>query len=237
MRRFRRRLKLMVEKRLRTYYSAGGEDIILRQLFDSVGIDHPDYIDIGANSPVGGNNTYLFYRDGSRGVCVEPNPVLAREIAGFRPRDTSLSVAVGVDGPGSIDLYVFDPSGLSTTDADEAKRRERSGKYKVVEILKVPVETIDAIISMNFDTYPDILSLDVEGLDLAVLQSLDFDNYPIPAICVETVAYTEGHVRAKETETIDYLVAQGYFLYADTYINSILVNDRWYRQRSSARDF
>lgn len=227
--RARRHAKSLVEKRLKTYYSACGEDVILRCLFDSVGVTHPDYLDVGANDPVGGNNTYLFYRDGSRGVCVEPNRDLAARISLLRKGDTILPVAVAVDGSRSVDFHVFDRSGLSTTDPDEARRRERSGVFSVVEVRKVPALTINEVIAANFDSYPAILSLDVEGLDEPVLRSLDFARYPVPAICVETVAYTEGHVRTTNGAIEDLLAANGYFRYAHTYVNSIFVRDAWYR--------
>jgi hypothetical protein len=38
------------------------------------------YLDIGTNHRVVSNNTFLFYRTGSSGVCVEPNPAFANLI-------------------------------------------------------------------------------------------------------------------------------------------------------------
>jgi len=40
--------------------SQAGEDRIVDYLFSSMGIDEITYIDIGANDPIYGNNTYLF---------------------------------------------------------------------------------------------------------------------------------------------------------------------------------
>ncbi len=51
-------------------YSQAGEDRILWFLFKSLGIDRPRYVDVGANLPDVSSNPYLFYRNGSRGVCV-----------------------------------------------------------------------------------------------------------------------------------------------------------------------
>jgi FkbM family methyltransferase len=228
-----RRLKAPVEARVHRHYTPTGEDVILRHLFDSVGIAHPDYLDIGANDPVNGNNTYVFYRDGASGVCVEAHPDLARKIAMIRPRDVCLNVAVGAEGDRPVDLHVFDVAGLSTIDAAEAAQREALGNFRVVRTVSVPSCTVNEVLAAHFDTYPALLSLDIEGADYAVLNSLDDDRFPIPVICAETVGYSETHISKKESAIADLLASRGYFLYADTFINSIFVRDAWFRSQAS----
>jgi FkbM family methyltransferase len=237
LKRTSRYLKALVEARIHRHYTSTGEDVILRYLFDSVGIAHPDYLDIGASDPVNGNNTYVFYRDGSSGVCVEAHPDLARKIASIRLRDVCLNVAVGVEGNENVDVYVFDVAGLSTISAEEAKHREELGSHKVVRTARVPLRAINEVIAAYFATYPTLLSLDIEGMDYAVLRSLDDERFPIPVICVETVSYSESHIRMKERAIIDLLESRGYFLYADTFINSIFVRDTWYRSMAPGRPF
>ncbi len=53
-----------------------GDDIIIRAVFDNLGIDNPSYLDIGAHHPTNISNTKLFYDAGSRGINVEANPNL-----------------------------------------------------------------------------------------------------------------------------------------------------------------
>ena len=87
---------------------------------------------------------------------------------------------------------------------------------------------INTLIAENFDDYPDLLSIDIEGLDLAVLKSLDYEKYPLPVICVETCTYSENHIRPKDPTIADFLSGKGYEVYADTYINTIFVNKKWF---------
>ena len=61
-------------------YSQAGEDAVLRFLFADKKIDQISYLDIGANIPDHYNNTYLFYKNGSRGVCVEADKSLIPKI-------------------------------------------------------------------------------------------------------------------------------------------------------------
>ena len=71
---------------------------------------------------------------------------------------------------------------------------------------------------------PDLVSLDVEGLDLDILRSIDFSRYRPHVFCVETVSYAGGDGSGIKSPEIHALMLQnGYRLYADTYINSIYV--------------
>jgi FkbM family methyltransferase len=209
-------------------YSQAGEDAILRFLFDDYGIRTISYLDIGTNSPTYGNNTFWFYKNGSRGVCVEADSTLIPEIVKKRPFDIVLNVGVSISNDTLADFYIFNQPAINTFDKSEAEKRLKSGKYKLEKIQKVNLKSINNIISDNFELFPDLLSLDIEGLDLDVLRSIDYEKYPIPVICVETCVYSENHIRPKDLEIINYLTSIGYFVYADSYLNSIFVNEKWF---------
>lgn len=209
-------------------YSQAGEDAILHFLFSDKRMRRIEYLDIGTNSPDAGNNTYLFYRNGSRGVCVEADPRLIPEIKQVRPGDKILNVGVSADGRETAALYVFDVSGWSTFDKDEVDKRTASGEHKVAKTITVKLVGINDIIRENFPSCPHLLSLDVEGLDLPVLKTLDFDTHPIPVVCVETCRYSENHVRPKIPAIAEFMASRGYEVYADTYINTIFVRKEWF---------
>ena len=65
-------------------------------------------------------------------------------------------------------------------------------------------------------------------MDLLVLQSLNFDEYPIPVICAETCTYSENYIKPKDLRISEFMRGKGYFVYADTYINTIFVNSKWF---------
>ena len=209
-------------------YSQAGEDAILRFLFNDYGIKQIQYLDLGTNIPDYGNNTYLFYRNGSRGVCVEADSSLIDKIKAIRPADKVIHAGVSVSEEKEADFYIFNEPSINTFDKKEAEYRSSFGNYKVVQVVKVPLIGINELIKNNFSTYPDLLSIDIEGLDLAVLQSLDYTNYPIPVICVESCTYSENHIRPKDRSIAEFMITKGYEVYADTYINSIFVNKNWF---------
>jgi FkbM family methyltransferase len=211
-------------------YSQAGEDGILNFLFNDKKIFKINYLDIGANLPDLCNNTYYFYKKGSYGVCVEADKTLVEIIKNKRPLDIVVNAGVS---PNSLteklaDFYIFDNSGLNTFDKNEAEIRQKSGLNKIKEVVKVNLIDINHLIEDYFDTYPDFLSIDIEGLDLAVLKLLNFESYPIPVICVETCKFSENHIRPKDNDILEFLLSIGYEVYADTYINTIFVNKEWF---------
>ena len=209
-------------------YSQAGEDAILSFLFRDMGISQIKYLDIGTNVPDFGNNTYLFYRNNSNGVCVEADVTFIKDIQAIRPRDRVIHAGVAVSDEKEADFYVFDEPSVNTFNKEEAGNRNRMGPYKIVKVIKVPLIGINELIQDNFNTYPDLLSLDIEGLDLEVLRSLDYQRYPLPVICVETCEYSVTHIRPKNTDISEFLLNKGYRIYADTYINTIFVNKKWF---------
>ena len=209
-------------------YSQAGEDAVLRFLFNDKKLKKISYLELGTNTPDFGNNTYLFYKYGFRGVCVEADKTLIPRIKKTRPGDKVLNVGVSISGEKEADFYIFDISGINTFDKEEAEKRAAFGTYKIKATVKVPLVNINTLIAENFDHYPDLLSIDIEGLDLAVLKSLDYEKYPLPVICVETCTYSENHIRPKDPTIGDFLLGKGYEVYADTYINTIFVNKKWF---------
>jgi hypothetical protein len=145
----------------------------------------------------------------------------------YRPRDKVLNVGVSTSNEKYGDFY-FVENGGSTFDKEEAQKREQLGAAKVLEVVKVPLIGINELIQQNFETYPLFLSIDIESLDLAVLKTLAFNKYPIPVICVETCSYSDTHVRSKDNSIAEFLLPNGYEIYADTYINTIFVNKKWF---------
>jgi FkbM family methyltransferase len=209
-------------------YSQAGEDAVIRFLFADRRIQRISYLDVGTNRPISGNNTYLFYRNGCRGVCVEADKTLIPTIVKARPHDKVINAGVADGDEGEADFYIIDFMGLNTFDKEEADRVVALSGHKVVETVKVPLVSINRLIAENFEHRPDLLSIDIEGWDLRVLKTLDFERFPIPVICAETCVYSDNHIRSKNTGIAEFLSTKGYQVYADTYINTVFVNKDWF---------
>lgn len=207
-------------------YSQTGEDMIVDFIFSLRSVDNPSYLDIGAYHPQQLSNTYFFYKKGGHGINVEPNPENSLLFKKLRPRDKNFTCGIGVE-KSQLKYFAFSDSTLNTFDADSAINLvENFGKILLSEHI-VEVLTIHEILQeANFSEFPDFLSLDVEGLDLLILESIDFTcirRCP-KVICVETIEYTLNGSGRKNQEVISFLEDKNYILFADTFINSIFVH-------------
>jgi len=180
------------------------------------------YLEIGTNDPIQSNNTYLFYKKGCKGICIEPDKEMYEIIKVKRPHDIVLNIGIGLPGAREATFYLFPRllNGWSTFSEEEAIIRENESGLKAKKVT-VPLKTINNIIEEYFDTCPNFISLDVEGLDLDILKSLDFKRFRPDAICVETISFSITNKERKLQDTVDFMHSQGYFSYADTHVNTI----------------
>jgi FkbM family methyltransferase len=219
------------QKSWKKSYAQSGEDLIVDHIFHSIGIQKPTYIDIGAYHPENMSNTALFYERGATGINVEPDPVLFSEFARARPRDVNVNAAIGEES-GEVDFFRFSVPTLNTVSASEASHLASSGTYSVESIYKVRSETLPEVLRLHHGgTCPQFLSLDVEGLELAILKSFDLDVIGPIVACVETISFCESGRGIKDQELIGYMESKNYLTYADTNINTIFVRrDCWIRE-------
>lgn len=211
------------ERRAATVASYGqfGEDLVLNSLFMGCNIVNPSYLDIGTYEPISGNNTYLFYGR-SRGVLVEPNVELSDKIRRFRPKDTLLVAGIGIDDRPDADYYVMSSWGVNTFDKAQVELMERTTNLRLVKVVKMPLLNINRVIAEQFGgAAPDLISIDIEGLDHAVLKTLDFARFRPKVICVETLIISS---LKHNPETPKLLAEKGYELRGMTHPNMIFVD-------------
>lgn len=226
-------------RHLRRSYSQSGEDIIISDLFSRIGISHPTYLDIGANEPVSLSNTYRLYSRGSRGVCMEPNPVMYKKLLEKRKKDTIINAGVAFNELREADFYVFPEKvhGLNTFSKKEADFWEHTGnkdvgRFKVEQVIKMKLVDINELMGKYFSSWPNLISIDVEGLDLEIIKTINWEKYKPEVICVETLWFGEGDKELKNTAFADYIESKGYFVYADTYINTIFCRKDVYKNKT-----
>lgn len=213
-------------------FSQCGEDLIIQFIFANyLKINNPSYIDIGAHHPFYLNNTALFYELGSTGVNIEPNTDLFELFKQNRKRDVNLNIGIA-DINSELDFYIMTAPTMSTFSKVEADLLEKTTSIKIKEVKKIEVQTLNHILDKYcLNVFPDFLSLDVEGLEDSILNSIDFDkNYP-KVICLETLSYSENNDEKKDVHLVDFLIDKGYFVYADTYINTIFVSSAEWSKR------
>ena len=208
-------------------YSQSGEDIIIEYLFELRKIQRPVFIDIGAYDPVVSNNTYKFFLKGARGVNIDANPVSMERFVQLRVADTNLNIGVGANN-GEFDFYIMEDPSLNTFSEKEKNSLEQMG-HGLKEVKRINVLTINQVLEKYLPgSSLDLLSIDAEGVDFDIIQSLDFNTYHPKVICIETINYTPDGTGTKRLDLCRYIEEVGYYEYANTNINSIFVNKHWW---------
>jgi FkbM family methyltransferase len=213
----------------RLSFSQSGEDLIVDFIFHTLRTEKPTYLDIGAYDPCQLSNTARFYLSGSSGVNVEPNPDQYRRFQELRPRDINLNVGIA-ETRGEMQYYLLDAPTLNTFSRAEAQRCEREAGHRIVGEATIPVITVQDLVESHCGgVFPDFLSVDVEGADDLVVANLGQPGSGPKVICIETMSYSKGGQGRKNDLLIHSLQDRGYLLYADTYINSIFVQEDLWR--------
>lgn len=160
----------------RVIYSQFGEDAILENITRHWGQGF--YVDVGAFHPVALSNTYKLYLKGWRGIAIEARPEVLREFEVYRPRDIAVACCIGPEPRDLATLTIFKDAALTTLDEAVAEQAEAAGAV-VRERLPVRVRTLNDVLTEHKppQMHVDLLSIDIEGLDEAVLHSLDFGRF------------------------------------------------------------
>lgn len=205
-------------------YSQTGEDLILSHYLTN---KEWCYVDVGANHPSIINNTYLFYKKGWRGINIEPNVILHKNLKRKRKRDINLNIWIG-ESEGNLEFYTVDPHTLSTFDKEAAEQYKKQG-HKVSDVTKVPILPLSEVFEKYLgERTIDFMSVDTEGFDMQVLKSNDWDKYKPGFIVLETIEYSRTGGGKKINQEYDsFLEEKGYMKFADTYINTIYLEKQY----------
>jgi FkbM family methyltransferase len=206
-------------------FAQAGEDMIVKFTCQFLGLSNVTYLDIGANDPVELSNTYFFYRKGYKGVLVEPNVSLCEKLRAVRPRDTTLAAGIGATAAREADYYIMTFPALNTFSKEEADHQTKASKgaISVKEVIKMPLLNINDVMGEHFKGAPTFLSVDTEGLDLAILKSIDYKRFRPKIICAETLLASSTKTRP---EIPEFMATQGYVDRGGSLVNTIFIDSK-----------
>lgn len=211
-----------------TSYSQAGEDIVINNiLFNILKLQSMTYLDIGCHEPISLSNTYYFYKRNFRGVCVDPDPTLKDKYRDIRPDDKFVNLAISDSGENKdLDYYIMTGHpALNTIDKVEADKLVRQKGISIEKTIKVKTGSINFICEKYFKESPDLLSVDVEGHDFAIIQSLNYEKYKPKVIVVEVQGYADRgrFIRRKIKQYKQFFDKRDYYLYTKVGCNCIFV--------------
>ena len=193
-----------------TFYSQEGEDVLLGRIFgdQSTGF----YVDVGAHHPKRFSNTYSFYKRGWRGINIDALPGSMKVFQKLRPRDINLEIAIS-EKEQILTYYMFNEPALNGFSKTISTKRQTE-EYQIVNTIDVSSFPLSKILNehLPFEQKIDFLSVDVEGLDLQVLESNDWDKYRPKVVLAEVLGASLNTI--KQDPVYKYLTNQGYILFS-----------------------
>ena len=167
-------------------YSQTGEDLFIDAILGCK--ENGRYVDVGANDPVSISNTKRFYDRGWSGILIEPNPTKYEELRRARPRDTVLNCGVS-NAEGRLPFYILDKHTVSSFSHDSVTRMRIERGASVEKTIEVKVFRLGSILDKYlYGRKIDFMSIDVEGFEIPVLESNDWNKYRPSIILIEYVA-------------------------------------------------
>jgi len=193
-------------------YSQFGEDRILTWLLAG-DVHAGSYMEIGAYDPIMLSNTYGLYCKGWRGTTVEPDPRRAARFRAFRSGDMHLELGVVPEPGASIRYYCFERDTHNTFDIEMAERYKQEG-MRLVEECVIPTISMVQLMERHYQQFGslEVLSIDVEGLDDALLRANDWQSYRPKILIFECHEMTPRNVASHPVNL--YLEERGYFAVA-----------------------
>jgi FkbM family methyltransferase len=189
------------------YYGQNGEDAVLWRFFNS---PRGFYVDVGAFDGVYLSNSKIFEDAGWDGICVEALPQYADLCRDNRPRATVIAAAVVAGDRDTVELTA-DPTGLFTGQTSDTLTV--AGHYKgwgfqepEWETVRVPAVTLNEV--MDRKPRIDFLSLDIEGGEIDVLSTVDFERHRPRVLLLEANTEVERIALEETLAPVGYLLAR-----------------------------
>lgn len=195
-----------------TSFSQNGEDIEILNHCNKIG-PHATILSIGENDGITLSNSYLSISKGYKAVLVEPDPVsfekmvtihqgnknvLCLNWAIYPTDDRNYAGTVLFYRSGTL-LGKGDQSLVSTMVLSEVEKWKKSG----VEFTTIKVPAFH-VYSVILGGRYDVISIDVEGVDLEILTEIDLFESGTSMVCIETNSIPE-----REKIAIDYCAKFG----------------------------
>jgi FkbM family methyltransferase len=140
------------------------------------------FVDVGANDPTDGSQTWHLEKLGWRGILIEPQPALAQKL---REQRRAMVFACACSSPQNAGKTLpLQVAGIfSSLDLDFFVAGMRKG-----DIIEVPVRTLDEILEEASAPAPiDLLSIDVENHEIDVLNGLTLTRWRPRLIFIEDI--------------------------------------------------
>ncbi|MDO8527703.1 MAG: hypothetical protein Q7T03_08460 [Deltaproteobacteria bacterium] len=228
------------------YYSHQGEDGITQEIFKRLKIEEGCYVEFGATDGISASNTFGLLLKSWRGVYIEGDTNYFKILMENMRQDTFKGIKNA-----SGDSIPFSPEVFRILEENIVKKK-RVECIETFLSLEPGATLEDALSQTNLPRDIDLMSIDIDGNDYWIWQSLN--NYQPKVVVVEynysfhpheskTIPYnsqhqTDGSINFGASAMALYQLAKqkGYTLVANTYSNLFFIRNEYIQGRFKALD-
>jgi len=174
------------------YYSQYKQDrYIYKRFFKN--LTSGFFLDIGAHDGILLSNTCFFENTlGWSGICVEPIPSVFKQLVQNRPKSIHINGCIAEKSGQSTFWQISGYSEMLSGLVDEYDpahtariRKEIESKGGTIEERQIPCYRLADLLAEHGVDQVDYCSIDVEGAEMSVLRSIDFDKVKISVFSIE----------------------------------------------------
>jgi len=207
-----------IDKYAMKIYSMEGEDVILKRFL--LHRKNGFYIDIGAHHPYRFSNTFLFYKEGWKGINIDAMPDSMKLFNRFRKRDINLEIGISKKRD-ILTYFMFDESALNGFSTKLSEKYRKCFNNRIIDKKYIRTYPLKEILNkyLSKNQHIDFMNIDIEGLDFEVLKSNDWDKYKPDFIIIEILKINLTDVL--NDSIYKYLLSKNYILVAKTRVSCI----------------
>lgn len=196
-----------------TFYSQDRQDSYLENNVFK-GYTNGFYVDVGAHDGITFSNSYFFDKERNwKGICIEPLPDVYNKLC--KNRINSINLNLAVDKKSDIVNFVSNNgytemlSGIQEyLDHRHVNRINTENvltgaKTNIIQVITKPLKDIFLENKINHVNY---LSIDVEGAEKQVIESIDFNQ-----VFIDVIGFENNYSDVSQP-IVDYLKNKGYLL-------------------------
>ncbi|MEM7554817.1 MAG: FkbM family methyltransferase, partial [Cyanobacteria bacterium P01_A01_bin.84] len=144
------------------------------------------FVDVGAGHPIYLSNTYFFERNGWDGVCIDADK---KQVELLKTVRKNVEWAAVAPEEGEIEFFQSLLPELSTTLQKDEYQGLLKSQFKK-DTVKVPAFRLETILEKYNIGIIDVLNIDVEGAELDVWQTFNYQKHQPKVVIMEY--YTWG---------------------------------------------
>ena len=205
------------------FFSQQGEDLLIYRNFINVVTKDGIFVELGACDGLLYSNTMFLEKYlGFKGILIEPVKEFYDRLIKNRTNNSCYNNAISLN-KSDIDILI---NGAVSGIKKHMSKKFINAWHSKSSIIKIKTKTLSNIFKEQNIKYIDFISLDVEGGELDVLKTIDWENITIYLICIEL----DGNNIEKDNKCRQILIDNGFIFKIKMCINEFWLNPTYFRK-------